>query len=279
MSTTLTTMLQVERYLDARRAMGFDLRGEGYQLRAFARFAQQRGLAGVLTVDFAVRWARSSTKPGPVTAARRLEVLRPFLRYCRQFDVAAEVIPAELCGPAHRRLTPHIYTEAEIADLMTAAKNLSPTDGLRPLTYVTLFGLIAATGLRLSEALHLKQADVDAARAILVIRETKFKKSRMVPIHPSTAQALKIYQQATLVIPRSPGVETLFLTPSGDSLPKRTVHNTFDDLRRSLGWIARGGHPHPRIHDLRHTFICRALLRSHRLASSSVSVRARSCGS
>jgi integrase len=261
MSTTLTILLQVEQYLTARRAMGFDLRGEGYQLRAFARFAQQQGSAGVLTTDFAVRWARSSTKPGPVTAARRLEVLRPFLKYCRQFDAAIEVVPAALCGRAHRRVTPHIYTEAEIANLLQAAKNLSPTDGLRPLTYVTLFGLIAATGLRLSEALQLKQADVDSARAILVIRETKFKKSRMVPLHPSTAQALKMYQQATLVMPRSPGVETLFLTASGNSLPKRSVHNTFEDLRRGLGWIARGGHPHPRIHDLRHTFICRALLR------------------
>jgi integrase len=158
-------------------------------------------------------------------------------------------------------LTRHIYTEAEVADLLQAARNLSPADGLRPLTYVTLFGLIAVTGLRLSEALHLKRVDVDLARAILTIRETKFKKSRIVPLHPSTAEALKMYQQATVVLPRSPGVETLFLTASGASLPNRTVHNTFEDLRRVLGWIARGGHPNPRIHDLRHIFICRALLR------------------
>jgi integrase len=115
--------------------------------------------------------------------------------------------------------------------------------------------------MRLSEALQLERSDVDLQRAILTVRKTKFRKSRMVPIHPSTTQALTMYQQATVISPRYPGVERLFLTPAGRSLPKRTVHNTFEKLRRSLGWIARGGHPHPRIHDLRHTFICRALLR------------------
>lgn len=260
MSTAPTLLSRVEHYLAARRAMGFDLRGEGYQLRAFARFAEQQGQAGTLTVDLAVRWARSSTKPGDVTAARRLEVLRPFLRYCRQFDPATELVPAGLCGRGHRRLAPHIYTEAEVAALLQAANDLPPVGSLRPLTYATLFGLLAVTGMRLSEALQLKRSDVDLQRAILTLRETKFKKSRIVPIHPSTVQALRIYQQATIAIPRPPGVETLLLTASGRSLPQRTVHNTFKDLRRRLGWIARGGHPQPRIHDLRHTFICRALL-------------------
>lgn len=261
MSTAPTILSRVEHYLNARRAMGFDLRGEGYQLHAFARFAGQHTQMGSLTADLAVRWARSSTKQGPVTAARRLDVLRPFLRYCRQFNSAIEVVPARLCGRAHRRLTPHIYTEAEVAALLKAAQSLLPAGGLRPLTCATLFGLIASTGMRLSEALQLERSDVDLQRAILTVRKTKFRKSRMVPIHPSTTQALTMYQQATVISPRYPGVERLFLTPAGRSLPKRTVHNTFEKLRRSLGWIARGGHPHPRIHDLRHTFICRALLR------------------
>ena len=252
---------QVEQYLAFRRAMGFDLRGEGYQLHAFARFADETSRhTGPLTTDLLLRWVQTAKKPGPVTAARRVEVLRPFLKYCRQFDPACPVLPLGFCGPAHRRIPPHIYTEAEISELLAAARELKP-EGPRPLTYVTLFGILAVTGMRLSEALHLEQADVNLKQSALTVRETKFKKSRVVPLHSSTTEALSRYAKACVTISRQPGVRTFFLTASGRSMPHRTVHHTFDVLRRRLGWVARGGHPQPRIHDLRHTFICRALLR------------------
>jgi integrase len=251
---------QVEDYLVARRAMGFDLRGEGYQLHAFARFANEQSDAGTLTLELLLRWVQGAVAPGPVTAARRAEVLRPFLKYCRQFDPVCPVVPLGLCGPGHRRLSPHIYTEAEVTALLVAARDLKP-DGLRPLTYVTLFGLLAATGMRLSEALRLERKDLNLDQPSLTVRETKFKKSRLVPIHISTAKALAVYQKATRATPHHPGVETVLLTAEGQPIPKRTIHNTFDRLRRRLGWVARGGHAQPRIHDLRHTFICQALLR------------------
>lgn len=251
---------QVEDYLVARRAMGFDLRGEGYQLRAFARFASAQGDVGALSLERLLEWAQGSATPGPVTAARRVEVLRPFLKYCRQSDPCCPVIPVGLCGPGHRRIAPHIYTEAEVAALLVAAGELKP-DGLRPLTYATLFGLLAATGLRLSEALRLERKDLSLEQPSLTVRETKFKKSRLVPIHYSTAKALAVYQKATLAMLRQPGVDTVFLTPEGRPLPKRTIHNIFARIRCRLGWIARGGHAQPRIHDLRHTFICQALWR------------------
>jgi integrase len=250
----------VEGYLETRRAMGFDLRGEGYQLRAFARFASEQGDAGVLTVDLLLRWVQAAAKPGPVTAARRVEVLRPFLKYCCQFNPTCPVIPMGYCGSGHRRLAPHIYADAEVVALLDAVRELKPA-GLRPLTYVTLFGLLAATGLRLSEALRLERADLRLEDPSLKVRETKFKKSRLVPIHVSTAKALADYQHATLGTQRQPDVETVFVTPKGNALPKRTVHHTFDCVRGCLGWVARGSYPHPRIHDLRHTFICQALLR------------------
>jgi len=255
-----TMTKQVEQYLASRRAMGFDLRGEGYQLLAFARFAEEAGQTGPLTTDLLLRWVKGAKQPGPVTAARRIEVLRPFLRYCRQFDPAGPVLPLGLCGPGHRRISPHIYTEAEIADLLIAAGELKP-DGPRPRTYVTLFGLLAATGMRVSEAIHLEQTDVNLKQSVLTVRETKFKKSRLVPLHSSTTEALARYAKASAGIFRQPGVTTFFLTAIGRSVPKRMVNHTFNVLRRQLGWVARGGHPQPRIHDLRHTFICRALLR------------------
>jgi integrase len=262
--TTQTISAQVEDYLALRRAMGFELRGEGYQLRAFSRFVSEQGEVDMLTIDLLLRWVQGAATPGPVTAARRVEVLRPFLKYRRQFDPGCPVIPVDHCGPGHRRLSPHIYTEEEVVALLAAASELKP-DGLRPLTYVTLFGLLASTGLRLSEALNLKRTDLNLEdHSSLTIRETKFKKSRLVPIHVSTAKVLSDYQRATVGVPHQQGVETIFLGAKGHSIPKRTVHDTFDHLRRRLGWVARGSHPQPRIHDLRHTFICKALLRGQR---------------
>jgi integrase len=261
--TTTAITAQVKDYLISRRAMGFDLRGEGYQLHAFARFANEQSDAGTLTLELLLRWVQGTASPGPVTAARRVEVLRPFLKYCRQFDPVCPVVPLGLCGPSHRRLAPHIYTEAEVTALLAAAHELKP-EGLRPLTYVTLFGLLAATGMRLSEALRLEGKDLNLDQPSLTVRETKFKKSRLVPIHASTAKALAVYRKATFATPRHPGVETVLLTAEGQPIPKRTIHNTFDRLRRHLGWVARGGHAQPRIHDLRHTFICQALLRGQR---------------
>jgi integrase len=258
--TAITITVQVEEYLAARRAMGFDLRGEGYQLHAFARFIGEQNEPGTLTLQLLLRWVQGAVSPGPVTAARRIEVLRPFLKYCRQFDPSCPAIPVGLCGPGHRRLSPHIYTDAEVAALLVAAGELKP-DGLRPLTCVTLFGLLAATGMRLSEALRLERKDLNLDQPSLTIRATKFKKSRLVPIHVSTATALASYQKATAVVLRRPSDEAVFLTAEGRSLSKRTIHSTFDHLRRRLGWVARGGHPQPRVHDLRHTFICKALLR------------------
>lgn len=261
--TPQTILAQVEEYLAARRAMGFELRGEGYQLQAFARFVDEQLETGVLTMELLLRWVQSASTPGPVTAARRVEVLSPFLKYCRQFDPTCPVIPLEHCGRGHRRLAPHIYTEAEVEDLLAAACELKP-DGWRPLTYATLFGLLAATGLRLSEALGLERKDLNLENPSLTVRQTKFKKSRLVPIHVSTARALADYQQAVLGILRQSGNECVFLSREGLPISKRTVSNTFDRLRHRLGWVARGGHPQPRIHDLRHTFICQALLRGQR---------------
>ena len=120
--TTSAIATQVEDYLVSRRSMGFDLRGEEYQLRAFARFAGEQDDVETLTLELLLRWVQGAFAPGPVTAARRAEVLRPFLKYCRQFDPCCPVIPLGLCGPGHRRLSPHIYTEAEVSALLVAAR-------------------------------------------------------------------------------------------------------------------------------------------------------------
>jgi integrase len=170
-------------------------------------------------------------------------------------------------GRIGQRLAPHIYSEQEIIDLLAAARHLGPSPGLRGVTYETLFGLIASTGLRVSEAAHLLDTDVDLKCGMLTIRQTKFAKSRQVPMHPSTTEALRQYRSQ-----RNSYIEVTDETPFfvgtrgqllGHGLSLRQVNRVFIGLRDHLGWINRGAHDGPRIHDLRHTFVVRRVMLWH----------------
>lgn len=258
-----TMVSLVGQYLAARRQLGFALGIAGKQLLTFGRLADEGGHNGPVTFELAVRWAQSSRRATPLTWARRLEVLRPFIKYRSQFETGTAIVPPRFFGPTHRRLVPHIYSEEEIVSLLNATDNLLPTGGLRPLTYRTLFGLLAATGLRISEALHLTPQDVDWRREMLTVRQTKFRKSRLAPLHPTTLTALARYADARCRKFGGQILDTFFVSDVGKPLPNRTVHSTFEKLRARLGWVTRGGHPAPRIHDLRHSFICQGLLRSY----------------
>ena len=192
-------------------------------------------------------------------------MLRPFTQYHAVLDTDTEVVPAGLFGPVARRLVPHIYTETEIAALLEAAAQLRPVTGLRlrPRTYVSLFGLLASTGLRLSEALALSPTDVDLPSAVLTVRQTKFRKSRLVPLHPTTVTALTQYADARRRGVSDRDIGTFFMADRGTPLGERMTEHTFAILRGRLGWIGRGGYPLPRIHDLRHTYVCRTLVRAY----------------
>jgi integrase len=250
----------VEDYLGYRRRLGFALAGNGRRLLGFARFADRIGHRGPITHELAVRWARSAQRAGARTAADRLQILRPFAKYRLQFDPDTEISPPALCGPRRRRLTPHLYSDQEIQALLAAARQLAPVGGLRPATCETLFGLLAATGLRVSEALAFRRSDVALDAALLTVRQSKFRKSRLVPIHPTTVEALRRY--ARLRDRRVPAAQTdaFFLSDRGAPMNYRHVLYAFTQLRAQLRWTNRGGHRAPRIHDLRHHFICRRLL-------------------
>ena len=161
-------------------------------------------------------------------------------------------------------MAPHIYRDDEIVDLLTAARRLGPAGSLRPFTYETLFGLMASTGLRVSEAIHLRDADVDLRRGMLTIRQTKFAKSRQLPIHPTTIKALARYRkQRERHLLTTAGMPFLISSRGrrlGLPLGERQVHRAFTGLRDGLGWFNRGGHEAPRLHDLRHTFAVRRLV-------------------
>jgi integrase len=247
----------VQEYLAHRRRLGFALEVDGRQLASFARFADESGHTGPLTVDLAVRWATQPTVHPRRFTARRLDILRPFARYRAAFDPQTEVPPGGLLGPSRRRPVHHIYTADEITALVTAAARMPPASGIRAATHSTLLGLLAACGLRVSEALHLASADADLEAGVLTIRATKFRKTRMVPMHSTTIRALRAYaDQRDRALPRRKAT-TFFVSPKGTKLPYSTVRTAFRRLLVGLGWD--GLVPRPRIHDLRHAFACRRL--------------------
>jgi integrase len=164
-------------------------------------------------------------------------------------------------------VAPHIYREEEIVELLAAARRLGPRGSLRPATFETLFGLMASTGLRVSEAIHLRDADVDLKHGMLTVRQTKFAKSRQLPLQPSTVEALAHYRrQRARHVPTT--ADTTFLISSrgrrlGQPLSERQAHRVFNALRDSLCWVNRGAHAAPRLHDLRHTFAVRRMMLWH----------------
>ena len=264
MTPELSMLSLVQDYLDERRRLGFALAIPGALLLGFARFADRAGHRGPLTVQLMMGWAREEAKRAePATWARRLAILRPFAMHRAQVEPGTEIPSANVFAQKRRRPTPHIYTTAEIADLLAAARRLPPAGTLRPLTYETFFGLVAATGLRLSEALHLQSGDFDVGGSMLTVRQTKFCKSRLVPLHPTTAAALAHYLAARRRFAPAASDAPLFVSLSGTALVKRTVHGVFARLRAELGWTTRGTLPMPRIHDLRHSFVCRRVALWH----------------
>lgn len=247
---------RVAAYLHYRRRLGYCLAIEGEQLARFARFADRRGHQGPLTLAIVLAWTSDSGSPfGP---ARRLEVIRPFAKYCQLFEPDTVIPPTRLLGLGHRRLAPHIYTDAELHALLAAARQLAPRDGLRPVTIQTYLGLLAATGLRVSEALALNRQDVDLDAGLITVRCGKFSKARSIPLQPSTVAALADYggrrdRYLSWVY------DDAFLC--GDNARRFNYDQAryaFRCLRRRLGWERTGGR-RPRMYDLRHTFACRRL--------------------
>jgi integrase len=264
---TEDVIILVDRYLAERQRLGFELRHSSYCLRSLARHVQRSNHLGPLTLEVMTQWAAQgrSSMPASLHMARRMRHLRPFARWLLQFEPNTEVPDETVCGHRPVRGTPHIYSEQEVEELMAAARRLGPPTSIRGVLYETLFGLLASTGLRISEALALRLADVDLQQGVLTIRRTKFGKSRAVPLHPSTTHALCRYRASRDLTGAASGEEEhLFIGLRADvlgtPLAGHQARLVFAGLRRELGWVNRGTHHAPRIHDLRHTFVVRRVL-------------------
>ena len=269
MSARVSLQQRIADYLAERRRLGFKLRSWDTMLATFACYVALQHHRGPLTAELMIDWAKQDKwqRGTPSTWAVRLAKIRHFARYLKQFEPDTEV-PEELTfGPEPGRVAPHIFHKHEIIGLLTAARQLGPPGSIRPATYETLFGLMASTGLRVSEALHLRDADVDLKREMLTIRQTKFAKSRLLPVHPTTVAALAKYRK-TRARHVATAADMPFLIGSrgrrlGKPLGDRQAHRVFNMLRDRLGWANRGGHAAIRLHDLRHTFAVRRLMLWH----------------
>jgi integrase/recombinase XerD len=250
-------------YLAIRRTLGFTLRLPARLLRRFVAFVDQAGSAFV-TTDLALRWATQPETAQPSTWTWRLGIVRRFAAWHRAIDPRTEVPPAGLLAHRYRRKPPYGYQDDEVIRIVRAAGALPSARGLRGHTYATLFGLLAATGLRLSEGLALDRDDVDFAQSLLVIRHTKFGKSRLVPVHSSTRDALRRYAAARDRSVHRPATPAFFLSERGTRITEWTARYTFAVVSRTVGLRApAGGSRHgrgPRLHDLRHRFAARTLI-------------------
>jgi integrase/recombinase XerD len=258
----MSLVLQLDRYLSVRRGLGYDLRADERVLRRFARFADRERTSHVDTALF-LRWDASLPDVGTSTRSARFGKVRLFVQWLSGIDPAHEVPPRGLLPGRYARQRPHIYTDAEIAAIITAAKELPSIYGLRALTCSTLFGLIAVTGLRISEALALHDGDLDAAAGVLRIRRGKLGRERLLPLDPSVVAQLAAYaaERDRLLGRAAPA---LFVTETGTRLTDCSARYNFAHVCQRLGLRASqryGRHGRgPRIHDLRHSFAVKTLI-------------------
>jgi integrase len=243
----------INRHIELYRSMGFKYKVQAYMLRSFADFAQGRSEEFIQT-ESVLEWAASA--PSLRQRHDRLLTVRRLACALNAEDGHHQVPPADVFGSApRRRRTCHIFTQNEIDRLLQAASRLIPTGSLRATTYTALLSLIACTGLRVSEALKLELTDLTEDG--LLIRATKFQKSRLVPLHETARQGLQNYVAARNRIATT--TSTVFISQRGTGLPYPTVNRTFLCLARSAGLRGGPGLGGCRIHDLRHTFAVRSL--------------------
>lgn len=263
MNATSVLSGHVQDYLRLRRTLGFKLEREGRWLHQFAAYLHAAGETK-LTSAAALAWAAQPAPQQSNQPANRLGVVRRFAVYLHTIDPATEVPPPGVFPRRRHRPTPYLWSPAEIAQLLDGARALrSP---LRAATHETLFGLLAATGMRLGEAIGLDRGDVDLHTGVVTIRQAKFDRSRFVPLHPSATAALRRYTADRDRLCPHPRCGRFFLSSAGTALDRSGVGKTFRRITTTAG--IRTATAHPRIHDLRHSLAVRTLIEWHRCGMS-----------
>lgn len=251
----------VEEYLAIRRSVGFKLKAHQRLLAEFVAYLDRAALETV-TTEAALGWATQPTDASRVWWAQRLGVARGFAKYLQCFDPSCQVPPPDLLPFPPRRVQPYIFSAEEIAAIMAQARQLSPP--LHAATYETVVGLLASTGLRPGEAMALDRPDVDLEVGLLRVVGAKFGKTRELPLHPSTKEALAAYSKLRDRLSPRGQQSSFFVSASGSRVAHGSLNNVFAQLVRAAGLQVRPGQRRPRPMDLRHTFACAVMTRWYR---------------
>jgi integrase len=258
----ITLSQRLADYLAVRRSLGFDLTFDGRVLRVFTAFADRAG-ADHITVDLFLRWKAAYGHANNDTWSHRLGMVRPFASWLRGYDERTEIPPAGLIPAKWRRPRPYIYSEKEVATLVSRAARLRSRYGLRGWTCSTLFGLIAVTGLRINEGLQLDDDDIDLDAGVITVKRGKNRKFRLVPIASSTAERLAAYRAERMRL-LGPAAGAFFRNDEGRRMSDCSARYNFAVVSQGMGLreaqrFCKHGRG-PRIHDLRHTFAVRTIM-------------------
>jgi integrase/recombinase XerD len=262
-----TIQQDIHEYLSMRRNLGFKLRDAGNALLNFSSFMEKHD-ASYITQELALIWAQQPANAQPAHWAQRLGFVRGFARYRSASDPRTQIPSLGLLPFKPKRARPYLYSDEEIKNLLHAAHSLSyryKKCALLPWVYYCLFGLLSVTGLRLSEVRNLKLQDVDIKLGVLTIRNTKFGKTRLIPLHASTCEVIADY-----IIKRQQhwgerSVSSyLFVSSRGSRLDNSLIHRTFYTLSRQIGLRGESDSHGPRLHDFRHRFATNTLLNWYR---------------
>lgn len=249
---------QIEEYIAYKRSLGYVIRVESQELRRFAKYTKEIGYDGSVTSELAVQWASLGNFTRKYMA-RRLETLHTFAVYISAFDTEAQIPQNGIFGRAHIRANPYIYTDDEVLSLMRHAGDLFSPDGIRVATVSSAIGLMYATGIRVSELTSLKIADVRLKEGQIFINNSKFKKDRIVPLHPTVIAKLSEYRSLIeSKIGARKNDDYFYVTSYGHRFNSRSFENAFRLIRPSVF-----GAKQPRLYDLRHTFACNTVKRWH----------------
>lgn len=244
---------EISRYVELHRSLGRKFCAQDRLLRLYADFAAGFG-DRYTNVQRIYDWCHTSTSQN--VARQRFDTVRNFSLFAQAEDAGYEVPPPGVFGRGKRpRPTPSIIERDQVRAIMTAALDVPPQDMISPHTYHYLFGLLAATGLRISEALALQCTDL--VEDGLIVRNGKLGKQRLIALQTSTRQALEAY----LAIRDRFGAKgsDLFVSIRGRAPTKTRAHVVFVRLARQLGYRGPTGTSGMRLHDLRHTFAVRSL--------------------
>src|SRR5215472_200200 len=240
----------VQDYVALRRALGFKLAKAEVGLLDFVSFLERQGSSHITTAR-ALQWATQPSHVQPFVWAQRLSYVRGFARHWSATDPRTEIPPWGLLPYRPKRARPYLYSDEEIRRLLQAAKSLPSRHPLKPWTYYCLLGTLVVTGLRLGEVLNLRAGDIDWSEGVLTLRGTKFGKSRLVPLHPSTGKVLAAYAKRRDRLVAARAEAHLFVNQNGNRLDKGDVHRTFYTLSRQVGLRAPSASHGPRLHDFR----------------------------